>query len=251
MLPEPARADVPMTPALVLLRHGEVDSHQGDVPLTRTGRGQAERAGRRLAQLAARRVWIFAGPTLRAQQTGLLVLHGLTGANPASKATGPTVTPALRNPDLYLAGHRVDMVSTAAAFAAQLSGTTEEQVTRINFYANFLTSADRIGYWLHHDNPPGDTVAAVATRVHRFAASLGDAGRVDLVIGITQSPVLRALAAHYLGKDPGEPDYLDGYCVGMQSEDSLALHTVDWTRMDPRGPTAPVEQHQSKSPRSD
>jgi broad specificity phosphatase PhoE len=134
------------------------------------------------------------------------------------------------------------MVSTAAAFAAQLSGATEEQVMRISFYANFLTSADRIGYWLHGDNPPGDTVAAVATRVHRFAASLGDTGRFDLAIGITQSPVLRALAAHYLGEDPGEPDYLDGYCVGIKSDGSLAPRALDWTRLDPRGPTVPSER---------
>ncbi len=233
---------MPTIPALVLLRHGEVASHQGDVPLTRAGRVQAEEAGRRLAQLAAERVWILAGPTLRAQQTGLLVVHGLTSADPTSQATGPTVTDALRNPDLYLAGLRVDMVSTAAAFAAQLPGVTEAQVTRHSFYANFLTSADRIGYWLHHDDPPGDTVAMVAARVHRFAASLADAGPVDLAIGITHSPVLRALAAHYLGKDPGEPDYLGGYCVGM-SDDSLALRTVDWTRIDRVDRRAPNERH--------
>ena len=236
MMRERGRAVVPMIPALVLLRHGEVGTHQGDVPLTPTGRGQAERAGRRLAELPADRVWILAGPTLRAQQTGLLVFHGLTSANPGRQATGPTVTTALRNPDLYLAGHRVDMVSTAAAFAAQVPGITEEQVTRISFFADFLTSADRIGYWLQHDNPPGDTAAIVAARVCRFAASLGDTDRVDMAIGITHSPVLRALATHYRGEDPGEPDYLGGYCVGMLNDDALALRTVDWTRMDPRRP---------------
>jgi broad specificity phosphatase PhoE len=233
MVREPGRAAVPMIPALILLRHGEVGSHQGDVPLTLAGRDQAERAGRRLAELPADRVWILAGPTQRAQQTGLLVLHGLTSANPGRHATGPTVTAALRNPDLYLAGHRVDMVSTAAAFAAQLDGISEEQVTRISFFADFLTSADRIGYWLQHDNPPGDTAAIVAARVRRFVASLGDADRFDMAIGITHSPVLRALATHFRGEDPGEPDYLGGYCVGMQNDDALALRTVDWTRMDP------------------
>jgi broad specificity phosphatase PhoE len=228
---------VPSTPALILLRHGEVNSHQGDVPLTRTGRVQAERAGRLLAQLPADRVCILVGPTLRAQQTGLLLLHGLTSANPGMQATGPTVTPALRNPDLYLAGHRVDMVSSAAAFAAQAPGVTEEHVTRITFYSDFLTSPDRIGYWLRHDKPPGDTVSMVAARLHRFAASLGDAGGVDLAVGVTHSPVLRALGRHYAGEDPGEPDYLGGYCVRMQSDDGLALRAVDWNRMDPQGGT--------------
>ena len=127
------------------------------------------------------------------------------------------------------------MVSTASAFAAQVPGVTEEGVTRISFYLDFLRSADRIGYWLHHGDPPGDTVATVAARLHRFAASLGDATGVDLAVGITHSPVLRALGRHYGGEDPGEPDYLGGYCVGMQVDDGLALLAVNWKQMDPQG----------------
>ena len=230
-------------PALILLRHGEVASHRGDVPLTRSGRHQAEWAGRQLARLPAARVWILVSPTLRTRQTGLLLLHGLTSANPDGLVTGPAVTPALRIPDLYLAGYRVDMVSTAAAFASQAAGVTEDQVTRISFYANFLNSADRIGYWLHHDNPPGEAVAMVADRVQRFAASLSDADLIDLVIGITHSPVLRALDIHFAGKDPGEPGYLHGYCVAMQSDGELALRSVDWTPIDPPGPVARNEPH--------
>jgi hypothetical protein len=44
---------------------------------------------------------------------------------------------------------------------------------------------------------------------------------------------------HYLGKDPGEPDYLDGYCVWMGADDGLVLRAVDWTCLDPRGRTGP------------
>ncbi len=220
-------------PGLILLRHGEVASHRGDVPLTRDGRGQAEQAGRRLAQHRGARVWIVAGPTLRAQQTGLILLHGLTSADSSRGVTGPAATAALRNPDLYLAGYRVDMVSTAAAFAEQVPGVTEAQVTGIAFYQDFLTSADRIGCWLHHADPPGDDAAIVASRIRQFAASLGHVAGADLVVGITQSPVLRAVSSYYAGTDPGEPGYLHGYRVRVQDDGALALSSVDWNEADP------------------
>ena len=220
-------------PGLILLRHGEVVSHRGDLPLTREGRGQAEQAGRRLAQHRGARVWIVVGPTLRAQQTGLILLHGLTGADSSREVTGPAATAALRNPDLYLAGHRVDMVSTATVFADQMPCVTEAQVTGIAFYQDFLTSADRIGCWLHHANPPGDNAATVASRIRQFAASLRHVDGADLVVGITQSPVLRAVGSYYAGTDPGEPSYLHGYRVRVGSDGALALSSVDWKGADP------------------
>ncbi len=155
------------------------------------------------------------------------MLHGWTNANPSSVVTGPAVTQALRNPDLYLAGQRVDMVSTAAAFAQQVPGVTEAHVTGIAFYSDFLTSADRIGCWLHHPDPPGDTAATVASRIRQFAASLGHVDGADLVVGITHSPVLRAVGSHFAGTDPGEPDYLHGYSVQARSDGAVALHSVD------------------------
>jgi hypothetical protein len=143
------------------------------------------------------------------------------------------VTTALRNPDLYLAGQRVDMVSTAAAFARQVTAVSESQVTDIGFYSDFLASADRIGYWLHHANPPGDTAATVAARIRQFAASLGHLEGVDLVVGITQSPVLRAVGSHFGGVDPGEPGYLHGYRVRLCGGGALELSSVDWNQADP------------------
>jgi broad specificity phosphatase PhoE len=213
-------------PALILLRHGAVASHQGDVPLTREGRAQAERAGRRLAELDLGRVEILVGPTVRAQQTGRMLLRGLTRASPSTVVTGPSVASALRNPDLYLAGHRVDMVSTAAAFAEQVPGVTEADVTSVDFFAGFLRSEDRVGCWLYHTHPPGDNAAAVAARVRQFALSLGHArtGQPDLVVGVTHSPVLRAVAAHYLGSDPGEPGHLHGYFLRPLADRSCDLH---------------------------
>jgi len=130
---------------LILLRHGEVPSHRGDVPLTRTGRQQA-------------------------------------------------------------------------------------QVTRIAFYADFLASADRIGTWLHHADPPGEAVATVASRIWQLAASLDHVDRADLVVGVTQSPVIRSLARHYAGTDPGEPGYLHGYHLRTHRAGRVEPSPVDWQR---------------------
>ena len=229
--------DLRTIPQLVFLRHGEVASHRGDVPLTRVGRAQAESAGRLIARLGALRVRLLVSPTLRAQQTGLNMLHGLTSAQASVEVTGPTVDSALRNPDLYLAGHRVDMVSSAAAFAEQVPRATEAQVTSIAFYSGFLTSADRIGYWLNHADPPGDNAATVAARIREFAARLardqgaraspGRDGGADLVVGISQSPVLRAAGSQFAGTDPGEPDYLSGYRIRIRGDGTLALQSVN------------------------
>lgn len=202
-------------PGLVLLRHGAVASHRGDVPVTHEGRWQAEQAGRRLAGQAARSAAVFVGPTLRARQTGLFLLHGLTSARRSIRASGLAVTLALRNPDLYLAAQRVEMVSTAAAFADQVPGLRAADVTRVRFYAGFLSAPDRIGYWVNSADPPGEGPDAVAARIIAFAASLDHAPGLaaSMVVGVTYSPVLRAVARHYLGTDPGEPGYLSGYCL--------------------------------------
>jgi broad specificity phosphatase PhoE len=205
-------------PGLVLLRHGAVASHRGDVPVTHEGRCQAEQAGRRLAGQAARSAAVFVGPTLRARQTGLFLLLRLTSARRSIRASGPAVTLALRNPDLYLAAQRVEMVSTAPPFADQVPGLRAADVTRVRFYVGFLSAPDRIGYWVNSPDPPAEGPEAVAARITAFSASLDHVPGLaaSLVVGVTYSPVLRAVARHYLGSDPGEPAYLSGYCLLRQ-----------------------------------
>ena len=202
-------------PQVILLRHGEVASHRGDVPITDDGRRQAEDAGRRLGARGWRRVLLLSGATRRAQETAAGVRHGLAAAVASSSVTGPEVAFALRNPDLYLAGHRVDMVSSPDAFATQVPGLGSDDVLRVPFFAGFLTAPDRIEYWLRASGPPGDTAADVAGRIVVFARSLADRGPAgpDAVVCVTHSPVLRAVAVGLAGQDPGEPRYLTGYAV--------------------------------------
>jgi broad specificity phosphatase PhoE len=156
----------------------------------------------------------------------------VTAADPSTAVSSPRVAFALRNPDIYLGGERVDMVSTAEAFAAQVPGMTVDDVLRVRFFSAFLTAPDRIGYWLRSVHPPGDDASAVAARVSAFAASLGDLGPAapDTIIAVTHSPVLRAVAVAFTGADPGEPPYLNGYLLEVRAEG-----TVRATAFDPFG----------------
>lgn len=208
-------ATVELRRELILLRHGEVASHRGDVGLTPDGQRLAQEAGRRLAARCPGPLRVLCGATRRARETAQFLVRGIALADPSRAVAGPEDAFALRNPDLYLGGTRVDMVSSAAAFAEQVPGLTEDDVLAVPFFAGFLTAGDRIGWWLRHDAAPGDDAAAVTARIAAFTASLGYASGAKgrTVIGVTHSPVLRAIAAQLLGADPGEPPYLHGYAL--------------------------------------
>src|SRR5829696_1426397 len=212
-----------MTHRLLLLRHGEVTSHRGDVAVTDRGLDSAEQLGRRLAATAGR-IRVLIGETLRARQTGAAVA---TGARAAGAAVDePRVAFALRNPDLYVAGERVDMVSSAAALAEQVPGMTVDEAAAVPFFAGFFEQPDRIGWWLRlAADVPGDDAEAVARRIGHFAASLPDRTPqpAELTVGITHSPVLRACALAHLGHDPGEPEWLTGLELSVSSDRSVAV----------------------------
>ena len=208
---------------LLLLRHGEVASHGGDVPVTEAGLAHAEEVGRRLALDEGGSILLLSGETLRTRQTAELVAQGARAAG--ANITGPVVSFALRNPDLYLAGHRVEMVSTAGAFAEQVPGLTEDEALAVPFFGAFLNAPDRIECWLNHPNPPGDDVTIVARRLEVFAGSLADFGPSGphLIVAITHSPVIRACALSNLGADPGEPRFLGGLEAWIRTN-----RTVHW-----------------------
>jgi broad specificity phosphatase PhoE len=214
---------------LLLLRHGEVVSHRGDQPLTPAGRYSAEQAGRQLAGSGLGTLGVLSGATRRARETAQGLVEGVTAAAPSTPVSAPRVAFALRNPDIYLGGERVEMVSTAEAFAAQVPEMAADEVMRQEFYSAFLTAPDRIGYWLHCPNPPGDDALGVAARIAAFAASLGDRGPAapDTVVGVTHSPVLRAVAVAFTGADPGEPAYLNGYLVDVMDDGTVRSTAFD------------------------
>jgi broad specificity phosphatase PhoE len=198
-----------VTHRLLLLRHGEVGSHRGDVAVTDRGLDRAEGLGRRLAATADR-IRVLTGGTLRARQTGAAIAAGAGAAGAA--VDEPRVAFALRNPDIYVAGERVEMVSSAAALAEQVPGMTVDEAAAVPFFAAFFDHPDRIGWWLRLGDVPGEDAEALARRIDHFAASLPDrtAQPAELTVGVTHSPVLRACALAHLGHDPGEPEWLTG-----------------------------------------
>ncbi len=222
-MPRPVRSRWSRTKALPdvkvhWFRHGKVASHRGDVPLTDGTAAQARERGRVLAgDLSSGEVVHFMhAPTLRTRQTAEEIRAGMEEAlTPGSNIDLLEVREqwAIRNPDLFVAGQRVEMVSSVEALAEQLSAPPVDPsaLSAHPFFRQFWTSADRIGFWVEHPDPPGEDPVAVARRQMTFARSLPEVGegRPARYVLSTHSPVLRAILLCYLGEDPGEPEYLE------------------------------------------
>lgn len=207
---------------LYLLRHGEVRSHRGDVPITSEAEHQAHRAGTRFAEQVSGPILVLSGETGRATDTAAHMARGVADAG--GSVLGPRVAFALRNPDLYVAGTRVNMVSSAEALAEQVEGLTPDQVASLDFFPEFFASPDRIGWWLTHSSPPGETAAALASRVRSFALSLayGVPGDPEVILAVTHSPLLRAAGLDLLGHDIGEPPWVSGLLVEAGTDGTLS-----------------------------
>lgn len=214
---------------LILLRHGEVASHRGDVPVTEAGLEHAVRTGKVLGVCLEGAVKVLYGGTRRTRETADALIRGIAEAD---RVEGPENSFALRNPDMWLAGTRVNMVSSAATLAAQVPGMSEEQAAANPWWTHFFDAPDRIGWWLHQREPPGETAVELATRILRFARSMADPGPVRgrTVIGITHSPVLRSVLLVGGCGDPGELAYVTGADVRVGPEG-----TTDITSYDPLG----------------
>src|ERR687886_339797 len=127
-----------MPQRLFLLRHSEVPGHRGDVPVTEAGLRLATEVGRRLGARATGAVRVISGETRRTLETAAAVSRGAREAGAEVIEDG--VAFALRNPDLYLAGVRVNMVSSEAAFAEQVPGFSEADVAKVAFFTEWLTA---------------------------------------------------------------------------------------------------------------
>ena len=224
-------AEGPVT--LLLLRHAHVDGHRGEVPITERGESQARLAGEWLAERGDDVAAVLYGGTRRTRETATGLLTGL--GQPTAGAIEPVDSFALRNPDLYLGGDRVTMVSTAEAFAEQTKAMSAADVTAVPFFSEWLTHPERVGFWVAHPAPPGDDAASVARRITSFARSLADAPRWRgrTVVAVTHSPVLRSVGLAVTGTDPGEPVHVHGYSfvIGAESTDiQLVAPTTSTTQ---------------------
>ncbi len=201
---------------LYLLRHGEVTSHRGDVPITDAAVRQATSVGRGLAERETSPMRVLSGETRRAIDTAEHLAAGVVEAG--TEVIGPEVAFALRNPDLYVNGTRVNMVSSAEALAAQVQGLDPGDVAALDFFPDFFASPDRIGWWLTHESPPGETASQLAARMRSFIFSLSDPTPVhsDVVVAVTHSPLLRAVGLDLVGRDIGEPEWVSGLLLTVE-----------------------------------
>ncbi|GAB3198246.1 hypothetical protein GCM10027062_11970 [Nocardioides hungaricus] len=211
---------------LLLLRHAEVASHRGDVPVTPGGLAFAEDTGKAIAAGVDGPISVLHGGTRRSRETAEAIVRGIAEDG---RVLGPLGCFALRNPDLYLAGTRVDMVSSAPALAEQVPGLDEEDVAAHPWWPSFFADPDRIGWWLAHADPPGESGADLVRRVGHLARSLADAGphRDRVVVGVTHSPLLRAVLAGPTGGDPGEPSYVTGVELRVRRDGVLETTAYD------------------------
>jgi broad specificity phosphatase PhoE len=211
---------------LLFLRHGEVASHRGDVPVTASGLVHAERTGKAIGANTAGPLSVLFGGTRRTRETAEAIVRGIDAPD---RVSAPVDAFALRNPDMYLAGARVNMVSAPEFLAEQVPGMTPEQVEANEWWTAFMSAPDRIGWWLEQDDPPGESSRDVARRLQRFARSFADPGPHSgrLIVCVTHSPLLRSMLAVANGEDPGEPAYVTGARVQVTSSGQMEISPHD------------------------
>ena len=211
---------------LLLLRHGEVASHRGDVPVTDAGLEHAELSGKALGAALSGPITLLYGGTRRSRETTEALVRGI---GDECRVDGPSDSFAMRNPDMYVAGTRVNMVSSPSALAEQVPGMTPEQVEDNPWWMQFFAAPDRIGWWLEQQDPPGENVEQLAARILTFARSIADPGplRGRTVVAVTHSPLLRAVLLRGTGSDPGEPGYVTGADIRVSADQTVAITAYD------------------------
>jgi len=224
------------------VRHGKIASHQGDTPLTDEGRRQAEAFAQRLSTELAEgeRVSFLYAPTLRTRETAETIYNTLRTAfehedSRQIQLLAPVEHWAIRNPDIYVAGSRIELVSTPEAVAEQLpeASLSPQELANLPFLHGFWSAPDRIGYWVNHPNPPGEDADTVARRLLTFAVSLLDvqSKQPRRYICVTHSPVMRAFLRRYLtGRDIGEPEHLESVDLLFAPDRMLTIRFRDQTR---------------------
>lgn len=193
------------------------------MPITADAEVNAFAVGQDLGHQEQGPIQVLSGGNRRAVDTAAHLARGVADAG--GRVIGPAIAFALRNPDLYVAGTRVEMVSSPEALAAQVDGLSAKDVDALDFFPEFMESADRIGWWLAHESPPGERAEAVAARARSFAVSLVDAvpGLPEVVVAITHSPVVRAVGLDFLGRDLGEPPWVSGLVVSIGSDRRMSV----------------------------
>ena len=120
------------------VRHAKVASHQGNLPLTDEGRKQVEDAWRQFSGklLPGEVVSLLHAPTRRTHETALILYSSVVETpdyveQPQVYLSPPAEHWAIRNPDIYVAGVRIELVSTAEAVIEQLPPSRASGATAV------------------------------------------------------------------------------------------------------------------------
>lgn len=212
---------------VVLLRHGETVGYDGDLGLTPLGERQARERGAALAKEIApgTDVRMPHAQTARATATARVLRAALVEAlgEPADGADGTDATMVgplygeadLTNVRFALHGEVVDTsvaVTTRLAHSAGPLPDWAREFDRFDRdYRAVAAQGGPIEYWLRNPTLWFEPPQLAALRLWRAVAAFGtQAGeRPLLVVAMSHSGPMRALAATALGRDPGEPDNLE------------------------------------------
>jgi len=213
-----------------LLRHGEVSSYDGDQGLSERGIAQARTAAAELAgALRDAPVDLRHAPSGRATGTAehfgaALREHGVAVGDHVADAgfqnfrveiDGEVGAHDLMRPALTSAG--APMSETLPAWAAECG----------RFTAIHDGGGDPIGWWL---TQPTLALEPAAVVVRRFWRALGavTAGGSRRTTVCTHSGPMRALAAHALGHDLGEPEHLEALLVRLAGSEAGATAELSY-----------------------
>lgn len=203
-----------------LVRHGEIASYEGDNGLTERGVAQAEAAAERLAaQLGGGCVDLRHAGSVRARETAL---H-LGGALRARGVRAPEAVadPGFANFALFTDGSVTPHDQIRAAIVAarrrpdwRPSNPADWEHDADRFATIHDGGGDPITWWLTQPTLSYEPPSRVVRRFWRAMAALTERGVAQAIV-CTHSGCIRAVAAHAVQHDPGEPDHLEAVEVRL------------------------------------
>ncbi len=200
----------------MVIRHGSVADHQGDVALTPEGQRLAFDAGIRLSEKIGdgQTASILYAPSERTRATAEEMALGLAdGLHRSARSTVrialPCAEPAIRNFHFVIAGQQLPPTD---AMHPSFPAAAEQDPYLKAFWS---AKEDRIGYWMSHPSEHAESPAAVAARLNVFFQSLLDVAFPDVSMLVTHSGPMRAFLRAVFGADPGEPEFCEWFLVNM------------------------------------
>jgi len=206
-----------MSATIYLVRHGEVEHHRDDVGITERGHAQARAAADVILGRIAKgdAVFVFHAPVKRVSETAADIHQQL-----AARFAVPPIQSdvSLCNVRFMAQVNGKDQIEEPSLLYKSLVGDSAyiESLSpaRADFYRNFWTTDDPMGYWLTHAHQsdggaetPETVLKRLLTRTKEIFAAHANAATRSHWIMVTHSGALRVFLRYAFGADLGEPDF--------------------------------------------